>query len=263
MVVRDTPYPEGTPCWVDLMVPDPRMAMDFYGALFGWDFADQGDEAGNYLMCSVDGRVVAGIGGTAPGSPAPPVWTTYLATADVDATASRVVEAGGRLMAEPMDVMTEGRMAIAADPAGAVFGLWQAGNTIGAQLTSAPSALIWNECMTRDFEQAKEFYRRVFGYTVQDLDEEDFTYATLVVGDRIVGGVGLLPDGTPEDVPPHWMSYFGVSDPDTTVNRVADLGGTVTSPPTDSPYGRMAAVADNQGVAFSVITVVAEPDSEQ
>lgn len=263
MTVRHTPYPDGTPCWIDLMVPDPRMAMDFYGALFGWDFVDQGDESGNYLLCSVGGHLVAGLGGSSPIREAPPVWTTYLATSDVDATAARVSEAGGRVLIGPLDVMTRGRMAMVVDSTGARFGLWQAGDTLGAQLTGVPSALVWNECMTRDFEGAKEFYRRVFDHTVRELREVEFDYATLVVGDRIVGGLGRFPDEVPADVPPLWMTYFGVTDTDATVARATELGGSVVSPPTDSPYGRFAAVADNQGVAFSVITVAAEPDTEQ
>ncbi|OQO90184.1 glyoxalase [Saccharomonospora piscinae] len=263
MTVRDTPYPDGTPCWVDLMVADPRMAMDFYGALFGWNFADQGDEAGNYLLCSIDDFVVTGVGGMPPDQPSPPVWTTYLATSDVDDTAARVRQAGGQLMVEPMDVMSEGRMAMAADPTGAVFGLWQAGRTIGAQLTGTPSALVWNECMTRDFATAKGFYTDVFGYAAEDMSDEQFTYAALLVGDRYVGGVGELPADVPADVPPHWMTYFGVADTDAAVARVGDLGGSVVTAPFDTPYGRMAAVADNQGVAFSVIAVTAVPDSPE
>ncbi|MGW9480596.1 VOC family protein [Saccharomonospora azurea] len=263
MTVRDTAYPDGTPCYIDLMVPDPRRAMDFYGALFGWDFADQGDEAGNYLLCSVDGHLVAGLGGSAPRQEAPAVWTTYLATSDVDASAAGVSEAGGQVLTGPLDVLTEGRMAIASDPTGAVFGLWQAGRTVGSQLTDAPSALIWNECLTRDFDAARAFYERVFGHATQLLDDEDVTYATLLVGDRIVGGLGRLPDEVPADVPPHWMTYFGVTDTDAAVARVTELGGSVVAPPTDSPYGRMATVADNQGVAFSVITVAAEPDPDR
>lgn len=29
-------YQPGTPCWVDLMAPDQRAALDFYCGLFGW-----------------------------------------------------------------------------------------------------------------------------------------------------------------------------------------------------------------------------------
>lgn len=263
MTIRDTPYPDGTPCWIDLMVPDPRMAMDFYGALFSWSFADQGDEAGNYLLCSLDGRIVAGLGATPPDEPAPPVWTTYLAASDVEVTADAVERAGGRIITPPTDVMPRGRLAVAADPGDAVFALWQAGTTVGAELTDVPSALVWNECMTRDYEGAKAFYGSVFGYTVNDMADEGFTYGTLLVDERIIGGLGLLPPETPADVPAHWMTYFAVTDTDAAATRVTELGGSVTAEPIDTPYGRMATVADNQGVAFSLVSVTAESDVER
>ncbi|WP_277068197.1 VOC family protein [Saccharomonospora viridis] len=262
MIVRDTPYPDGMPCWVDLRVPDPRMAMDFYGALFGWAFADQGDETGNYLLCLVNGRIVAGLGGSPPDQQAPPVWTTYLATSNVDATAERVRNAGGRLLTEPTDTLWGSRMAIAADPTGAVFGLWQAGRVIGAQLTQAPSALMWNECLTRDFSAAEEFYGHVFGYAIGRQEDQEPAYGTFVSDERIVGGLGELSPEVPADVPSHWMTYFGVVDTDAVAARAIELDGTVIAPPKDSPYGRVSALSDNQGVAFSVITVTAEPEPE-
>ena len=52
------------------------------------------------------------------------MWMTYLATADADATAAKIKGGGGQLVMEPMDVMDAGRMAVAVDPAGAVFGVW-------------------------------------------------------------------------------------------------------------------------------------------
>ncbi|EHR49160.1 lactoylglutathione lyase family protein [Saccharomonospora marina XMU15] len=256
MTVRDTPWPQGTPCWVDVTVPDPRMAMDFYGALLSWDFTDTGDEAGNYLMCSVGGKLVAGIGSTQPGMESmPAAWTTYLATGDVDKTAAAIGAEGGQLLVEPMDVESAGRLAVAADPTGAVFAVWQAGETLGVELVDTPSALIWNECMTRDFAAAKDFYGKVFGYGFDDMSGDGFTYATLTVGGQTVGGLGQLPEDTPAEVPAHWMAYFGVTDTDAAVARVGELGGSVLRPPQDSPYGRMSAVTDNQGAAFSLISV--------
>jgi predicted enzyme related to lactoylglutathione lyase len=38
------------------------------------------------------------------------------------------------------------------------------------------------------------------------------------------------------------------------VNLVTKLGGSIVRPIRDSPYGRIAVVADNQGAVFSVIT---------
>ncbi|PXY19788.1 glyoxalase [Prauserella coralliicola] len=258
MVTRDTPWPDGTPCWVDLMVPDPRMAIDFYGALFAWAFADQGDETGNYLLASLGGRQVAGVmGGVPPDQEAPPAaWTTYLATSDIDKTVAAISQNGGQVMTPPMEVGQAGKLAIAADPTGAVFGLWQAGERNGVGLANVAGALTWSECMTRDHDRAKDFYAQVFGHAFDDMSAEGFRYATLKVGGKVVGGIGQLPDEVPADVPPHWSVYFAVTDTDATVVRVTELGGGLVREPWDSPYGRLAQVVDNQGAHFQVITAI-------
>ncbi|MFF5990361.1 VOC family protein [Prauserella flavalba] len=260
MVTRDTPWPDGTPCWVDLMAPDPRMAIDFYGALFAWAFADQGDETGNYLLASLGGRLVAGVGGMPPGQEdAPAAWTTYLATSDLGKTVAMVVDHGGQVMVPPTAVGPAGRLAVAADPTGAVFGLWQAGEHNGVGLANAAGSLNWNECLTRDYDRARDFYAAVFGHTFEDMSDEGFRYSTLKAGGKVVGGVGLLPDEVPADVPPHWAVYFAVSDTDATVARVTELGGELVREPWDSLYGRLAQVTDNQGAHFRVITATEAP----
>lgn len=259
MTVRDTPWPDGTPCWVDLMVPDPRMAMDFYGALLGWTFVDQGDEYGHYLLCSIDGRQVAGISGSPPGQEEEQVgWTTYLATSDVDKTVAAVTENGGQVLMPAMDVGTIGRMAIAADPTGAVFGLWQAKQYTGVELANVVNALTWNECITRDVERARAFYGEVFGHEFDDMSGGGFTYLTIKVGGNVVGGIGEMNADAPADVPPHWSAYFRVGDTDAAVARVRELGGSLVRPPQDSPFGRLATVTDNQG-AYLVLIAVPEP----
>lgn len=256
MTVRDTPWPEGTPCWVDVMVPDTKRAAAFYGPLLGWHFADQGEDFGNYLIAQAEGRAAAAIGPKPTGmEQLPSVWTTYLAADDVDATAAKITKAGGQLIMEPGDVGPAGRLAMASDPTGAVFGIWQGRETTGLQVANVPGTLVWNECMTRDFEAAKTFYAEVFGYEYDDLSAEGFSYATPKVNGHIIGGVGGLPAQVPADVPAHWSTYFGTSDTDATVAKVVELGGSVLRPAQDSPYGRTAQVADDQGAVFSVISV--------
>lgn len=256
MTVRDTPWAEGTPCWVDLMVPDTKRAAEFYGPLLGWKFDDQGEEYGHYLIALLEGRGAAAIGPKPPGmEDAPSVWTTYLAVESADATAAKITEAGGQVLMPPGDVGPAGRLAVAADPTGAVFGLWQAGQTTGVQIANVPGGLAWNECMTRDFDAAKSFYTKVFGYELDDMSNADFSYATLKVGGEVVGGLGGLPAAVPAEVPPHWTTYFAVADTDAAIAKVAELGGAVLSEPRDSPYGRMSQVADDQGVPFTVIAV--------
>ena len=57
-------------------------------------------------------------------APSTAAWNTYVWVDDVEATAAVVRGAGGTVVAEPFDVMDAGRMAVVADPNGAVFGLY-------------------------------------------------------------------------------------------------------------------------------------------
>jgi predicted enzyme related to lactoylglutathione lyase len=253
MVFRDERWPDGTPSWVDLMVPDQAKAVAFYGGLFGWDVHVGGEETGSYGMAMLRGRPVAGIGQTPPGQDIPAVWTTYLSVSDVDKTAAAITEAGGQILMPVMEVMKEGRMAVVADPAGAVFGLWEDGNHIGTQVTAMPGTPAWNECMSRDYPAAKAFYEQVFGYGFQDLSSDDFSYAVLLLDGRPVGGVGSLPGSVPAEVPSNWSAYFWVADADASAAKVTELGGQVLGRPFDSPYGRQVRVADDQGVNFLII----------
>ncbi|MEV6829756.1 VOC family protein [Amycolatopsis sp. NPDC051102] len=253
MVFREERWPDGTPSWVDLMVPDQAKAVAFYSGLLGWDVQRGGEETGFYGMAELRGRPVAGIGQTPPGQDIPAVWTTYLAVSDVDRTVTAITEAGGQVVMPVMEVMKEGRMAVVADPAGAVFGLWEAGHHLGTQVTSALGTPAWNECMSRDYAAAKPFYEEVFGYGFQDISSDQFTYAVLLIDGRPVGGLGALPESVPAEVPSHWLTYFWVPDAEAAAAKVVELGGTVQGKPFDSPYGRQVRVTDDQGVPFLVI----------
>ncbi len=252
-------YAPGTPSWVDLMTSDPEGARAFYGELFGWEFEIGGPETGNYTMCRVRGGSVAGMGGQPAPDGMPTAWTTYMAIDDADAAARRAADSGGTLTMEPLDVGAEGRMALATDPTGAVFGIWQAGNHTGASLVNEPGALSWNELATRDLDAARRFYSAVFGYGWEDVDTgpEGPPYATFSVGGQAVGGAMQMGDQYAAEVPSYWMPYFGVADPDAATATGQRLGGSVMMPPTDSPYGRFAVLRDPQGGVFTVIGMAA------
>lgn len=255
MVTRDTAWADGTPCWVDVGVDDIPKACAFYAGLFGWE-AEQGPpEAGGYAICRKNGHTVAGIGPKQGPAEMPPVWTTYLASSDVGETARKIREAGGQILVEPMDVMDAGRLVIAADPATAVFGVWQAGQHIGAKIANEPGSMTWNENLSRDFEGNKSFYRAVFGYEYGDMSDAGFHYATLRLAGSEVGGIGELDDSSAADVPAQWNAYFAVDDTDAAIATVNAAGGSLVRPPWDTPYGRMAAVRDDQGAVFSLVGV--------
>lgn len=258
MTTRTTPWPHGTPSWVDLGAQDVAAATSFYSSLFGWEFQSGGEESGGYLLAQIDGRAVAGIGPKQDAA-APTVWTTYIASDDVDATAAAITAEGGHLLAPPFDVMDSGRMTIAADSVGAVFGVWQAGAHIGAGRVNEHGALCWNELHTRDYDTARSFYADVFGYSYNDLSADEFVYSTITRAgdDQEVGGIHhdvQLPEGMPN----YWLSWFATRDVDASTATAADLGAQVIVPVTDAPFGRMSIVQGPQGEVFGLITLPAE-----
>jgi hypothetical protein len=255
MVTHDEAWAEGTPCWIDLGVHDIAKAGAFYAGLFGWDVQEGPPEAGGYAMCLKEGRPVAGIGPAQGSSQTPPTWVTYIASNVVDETVNKVKAAGGQILVDPMDVMDMGRMAVASDPAGAIFGIWQSHAHTGIGLANEPGALCWTENLSRDFEAGKDFYRAVFGYEYGDMSDDGFKYATLKLNGREVGGIGEFDSASPAGAPGQWSVYFGVEDTDATTAALTAAGGSVARPPSDTPYGRIAVVTDDQGAAFSLISI--------
>jgi uncharacterized protein len=259
------PYAEGTPCWVDLMAQDQRAALDFYKDLFGWSGEPGPAEFGGYAMMQQAGKPVAGIGPAMPaaeGMPAPPhVWTTYLSSDDADGSAKRITDAGGTVMVPPMDVGTEGRMMIAVDPTGAVFGVWGHRDFYGAQLVNEPGTLTWNECNTRDVPAASAFYEAAFGITTAPMEGMEGYYA-INVGDKNVGGMQDITGRMPDDVPAHWMTWFAVDDVDSTADAAVKAGATIVVPPTDmGGMLRMAGIQDPWGAVFCVMKMLTPPSA--
>ncbi|MEV0355898.1 VOC family protein [Nocardia sp. NPDC050697] len=248
---RDTPWPPGTPCWVDCQVDDTQQAAAFYGALFGWEIEDGGAESGGYLMARRNDRAAAGIGPKPPEMAMPSVWTTYIATDSADRTAAAVTESGGGVLVPPFDVMDVGRMLVAADPTGAAFGVWEARAHHGAGIYNEHGAYCWNELHTDGYRRAQEFYTGVFGWAYAEIgDGENFVYSTF----------SHTPDGPPlggvNEVtaqPSYWLTWFQVDDTDATLRHAADLGATVLSGPDDSPFGRMGVLRGPQDEVFAVI----------
>lgn len=263
MPVRNEPWPEGTPSWVDAQVDDVAAAAAFYTDLLGWDIQDAGPEAGGYHMASLGGSTVAGIG-PKPGNagPRPSVWSTYFAVDNADETAARITEAGGRLMMAPFEVLGQGRMTVAFDPTGAAFGLWQAAGHRGIERYNEPGAVFWNELHTRDYDTARDFYAKVFGYTYTDMgDGQNFIYSTFErpSDGQTAGGVSH-DTGLAEDTPNYWLTWFMVANTDATLEKAGQLGAAVLFPATDSPFGRMAVLQGAQGEVFGVIQA---PENQQ
>jgi uncharacterized protein len=251
--MRKTSYSDGTPTWVDVSTPDIDATTEFYGGLFGWKAAETSDDFGGYIRYELDGEAVAGAGPLmAEGQPI--VWTSYFAVSDADAAATRIADAGGQAIAPPMDVMDLGRMGVFVDPAGAAFGIWQAGTFAGAGIVNEPGSLIWNEMLTRDVPAATSFYRQALGLTAKASEGTEVPYTEFQVdGTTVAGMMDISGPQWPAEMPPQWVVYFDVADCDASCAKAEKLGGAVAVPPTDIPIGRFAVLTDPHGASFSVM----------
>jgi predicted enzyme related to lactoylglutathione lyase len=240
--------PEGTPTWIDLGIPDLDRAMEFYGAVFGWEFDVGPPEMMRYTVCRIGGKAVAGLAQSEP-TDTKFWWNVYLATNDCDATTQRIRDAGGTIVIEPMDVMDQGRLAIAKDTVGAQFGLWQGGALVGCELVNEPGALLRNDLVTPAPQPARAFYAEVFGFSLDgnpDMPEFDFTFLRRPDGHEIGGIMGLSQASSSA-----WGTLFEVADADETVAKIRAAGGTADDAQT-MIYGRTADVKDPFGVKFTV-----------
>jgi predicted enzyme related to lactoylglutathione lyase len=268
-------YPPGVPCWVDTNQPDPEAAVAFYGGLFGWEFEDvmPSGSAGKYHVARLHGSDVAAVASQPEAGPPMVVWNTYVCVESADDAASRVADAGGRLVVGPFDLMDAARIAVFTDAEGAAFRVWQAKEHKGARLVNQPGSLNFNALNARDTEAAKSFYRAVFGWDTVALEGGAMAWTLAGYGDFVMQSDPELRErmaqaGVPEgfedvvatlipiaddqpDVPAHWSVTFAVDDADATAERAALLGGRVTVPPFDAPFVRMTVITDPQGATFT------------
>jgi uncharacterized protein len=106
-----------------LNTPDPDAAQRFYKGLFGWRSEEMAGGDQPYWGIYNGDRVNGGMMPLPADAPAPPHWFVYFGTDDVDADAGRIADAGGQVLVPPVDV-PGGRVLVAQDPQGAVFGLF-------------------------------------------------------------------------------------------------------------------------------------------
>lgn len=246
-----TNQPTGTPTWIDLGIPDLDRAMEFYGALFGWGFDVGPEEYGRYTTCLLDGRRAAALAPNPDPAATEFWWSVYLAADDVDATIIAAVDAGAEVVGGPFDIPEQGRGALLRDVVGAQFGLWEGHGHVGCEVVNEPGTLVRNDLVTAQPELARDFYARVFGFTLDrndDMPEADFTFLRLPDGHE-VGGVF----GHPAAPRSAWSTVFEVADTDEVVHRANAAGGKAAEP-ADMLYGRLAMLTDPFGVEFSVIT---------
>jgi uncharacterized protein len=240
--------------WVELSTPDAAAARDFYAKLFGWRVeVDPDPQYGGYALAKVGDADVAGIGPKM--SPqTPTAWGLYIGTDDVDALSRKIQDAGGTLIAPAFDVGDQGRMAVFADPTGAVLSAWQAAQMRNF-LSGEANTLAWAELNSRGLQRAIPFYETVFGWTHKTSpfgEGQEYTEFQ-VDGESIAGALEIQPN-IPSEVPSYWTVYFKVDDVDASFQKAIGLGGKEMLAPQDYPGGRFSILSDPQGASFALYT---------
>jgi len=236
----------GRPIWIELYTADTGAAAAFYSGLFGWTLQESGPEYGNYALFLRDGAPVAGLMQNT--EEAPSAWAVYLESYNAADTVSMALANGGQVLLDAMAVGDLGQMAVVTDPAGAAVGIWQPGEHTGFAVRGEVNAPGWFEVLSNDYAATVTFYENAFGWDTHVMsDKPEFRYTTLGKDDHAAAGIMAV------DGPSHWSAYLMVGDTYAAVARAIELGGAEVDAPVDTPYGRVATIADPSGVPLKVM----------
>lgn len=226
----------GQPCWVDIMVKDAERQTaitSFLSKLFGLRWEVGGPETGYYGMGFIGDAPVMAVGQNADGAGFPVV---YLHCDDIAASAAAVTSAGGTVFVGPMQVMDAGSMALATDPNGVVFGMWQGNLMKGFGVDNVPGAFNWFDQPSADPDRAAAFYQAAFGLGYNDMQAGGI----LTHGEHWVASLSSLYEG----MAPVWNPIFTSADLVATEARAAELGCTLLVSRMQVPGGLISSVQD-------------------
>jgi hypothetical protein len=241
--------------WHELLTSDPDSAKGFYTKVTGWGTQAWGQDASYTLWMSGE-MPVGGFMAMPPEvkeTGAPPHWLSYIGTPDVDATCAQAKQLGGKVLKEPFDVPLVGRIAVLADPQGAVFCVYTpAGEEPGHDGPPRVGDFSWHELATTDPGGALSFYGALFGWRkTSEFDMgPDGVYQLYGLGEIPMGGIYRKPAHVPVC---NWLPYAMVRSADAAASEAKSLGGKLLMEPMEVPGGdRVAVGTDPQGAVFAV-----------
>jgi hypothetical protein len=247
--------------WYELLTTDPKAAIGFYTEVARWN--TQFWEAGNYTMWVGAQGPLGGVGQlpeAAKAMGASPFWQVNIQVANVDETAAKVVQLGGRILVTE-DVPTVGRFAVIADPQGAAVAVFTPISAMAKHDSAVPGEFSWAELYTTDHDAAFAFYRAIAGW--DQIDEFDMgpmgKYLLWGKNGKQLGGMMTKPKDmkTPDgrELPPSWLHYVTTDDLEAALARATRHGARVLNGPMDVPGGqRIVQLMDPQGAAFALVT---------
>jgi hypothetical protein len=243
--------------WYELMTTDAEAAKGFYTDLVGWSTTPFEGSPIPYTMWMKGESAIGGLmdlPDEARQAGAPPHWLGYVAVPDVDATATRAKELGGRVVHGPADIPDVGRFAILADPQGAVLAAFRGAQEMAREESDPePGDVSWHELATTDHEAALDYYSELFGWEKQegmDMGEMGI-YQMYGLPGKMLGGMYNKTAEMPG--PPAWLYYVATGNVDGAAKKIENKGGKILNGPMDVPGGgRIVMALDPQGAAFAL-----------
>lgn len=236
--------------WHELQTRDCARALQFYQAFCGWTVTDASAGAPRERhVCAVDGVPFGAVTISQAPAHVPAFWLPFLAVPDLDDTVARARTLGARVLRGPASLPEAGRLAVAVDPRGAVFGLRDAG--AAASAASVPGAFCWDELLTDEAESSAAFYAALTGCSIEAIDLGPLgPYRILVSDGRRIAGIMKHP----QNVRAHWLPYLGVRGVDAQTTRAVGLGASLYFEPRDVPgAGRISGIDDPTGAGVCLV----------
>lgn len=237
--------------WYDLVTDDVTAASAFYGDLFGWEFEAIPDHPNQFMLIRSGGVSIGGLVHLKREHPdsSHSQWVGSLSVANVDSMVERWRQQGGTVIGGPVDLEGRGRVALVEDPQGAVLALVRTEDGDPPQREPRDDDWLWQELWTTDGPSALAFYQEMLGYQSQTVEIPVGSYHVLQRDGQSYAGLAQLPW---DSVPPLWLPYVKVKDPQAVAGRVAALGGRVVLSPDQIRNGNAAVIEDPTGGTIAI-----------
>jgi predicted enzyme related to lactoylglutathione lyase len=250
--VSGSPRLPGKFVWADLVTDDVPAASKFYAGLFGWSFQD----FGGYLIAANEDRPLCGMfqRPRPADASAKPRWFGYLSVTNVERAKQAVLQAGGKVLAEPKKMPKRGEQAVFADAEGALFGVVKSGAGDPEDFLAAPGDWIWLQLLSRDARKAAEFYRAVGGYKIVENSETNRQSDFVLTSEGFARATMRTIRTEAESVRPTWLPFVRVLSISESVAKTKQLGGKVLiEPKPELLNGKVAVISDPTGAAIGIL----------
>lgn len=239
--------------WYDLFTHDLQTTSKFYQELFGWTFTDTEPANTPVKTINRDGVPIANVVEIDPvkKNTNESAWLGYISVPDVDKAAEQVKLNKGTIYQEPVYLPDRGRIAIAIDGQGAIFGLVNSPSGDPSDLADRQNRFIGSELWTTDLDKAIAFYTALAGYELNVIEVgAGIKYYLLTRDSMPRAGVAKI---TWDEDKPNWIPYIAVKDVLQTIAQAEEMGGRLLIKPSEEMRSNpLAIIADPSGAVFGI-----------